>query len=529
MPVEQAAVAGRRPLTPVGLRNVGCAGRRGQGGVRGDAVRGCVDHRHHRPRRRRQRDLLHLLRLEGGDLPRGRRRRVRRDVGGATEAVGEPGRRSDQRHRPRHPPVLPRLSPQRWHRVLDRAVVAARTSAWPARGRATVVDGVKRRRAMDSWPAGTRHLRPSDRPVDDGDGAAHHERARRLRPPAADRERRRHRRTRRRCDPRVGPDGRSREGPASSGRPGLPACEHLQERAHAEAGAAAGDLGLVGVLVEGGSGDVEVGPRHAVGDEVAEEQPGVDGSAVAVADVLAVGDLRLDAALLDLRERHRPHRLAGFVGGGADGGDEVVVVAEEPGGAGAEGDDARPGQRGEVDDGVGAGVVGARLGGPGDGVAEDQAAFGVGVQHLGRRAAVVADDVADACGVAAEHVVGEGQVAPDPDADVAGAAGRQDAEHRGGAGHVALHGGHALGGLDREPAGVEGHALADEGDRRGRAVRLRRVVGELDEPRRLRRAAVDGEQAAEAELPQGGVVVDRARDTGGGGDLGRPVGERPAP
>ena len=45
--------------------------------------------------------------------------------------------------------------------------------------------------------------------------------------------------------------------------------------AHAEARAATGDLGLVGVLVEGRPGDVEVGPRHAVGDEVTQEQPGV--------------------------------------------------------------------------------------------------------------------------------------------------------------------------------------------------------------------------------------------------------------
>jgi hypothetical protein len=49
---------------------------------------------------------------------------------------------------------------------------------------------------------------------------------------------------------------------------------------------------------------------------------------------------------------------------------------------------------------------------------------------------------------------------------LSGAHGR---DHRGAAGHVVLHPVHQLGRLDRDAAGVEGHALADQAeDRAGR-------------------------------------------------------------
>ena len=49
--------------------------------------------------------------------------------------------------------------------------------------------------------------------------------------------------------------------------------------------------------------------------------------------------------------------------------------------------------------------------------------------------------------------------------------GERDREHGGGAGHVVLHADHRGRRLQREAAGVEGDALADEGEVLGRALR----------------------------------------------------------
>ena len=94
-----------------------------------------------------------------------------------------------------------------------------------------------------------------------------------------------------------------------------------------------------------------------------------------------------------------------------------------------------------------------------------QPALGVGVGHLAGAAAVVAQHVAGPHRVAAHGVLGGGDEAGDPDR----AADRGERAEHGdddpAAGHVALHGGHRLGGLDGQATGVEGDALADEDDR----------------------------------------------------------------
>ena len=73
-------------------------------------------------------------------------------------------------------------------------------------------------------------------------------------------------------------------------------------------------------------------------------------------------------------------------------------------------------------------------------------------------------------------------------------------EHRGAAGHVALHRQHALGRLDVEAAGVEGDALADQHHGRRLRGRAARGVVETDQAGRRRRGGADGEHAAEALL-----------------------------
>ena len=81
-------------------------------------------------------------------------------------------------------------------------------------------------------------------------------------------------------------------------------------------------------------------------------------------------------------------------------------------------------------------------------------------------------------------------------------------------GHVVLHPLHAVGRLDRDAAGVEGDALADQPEH-GRRAAPRRAVAHDDHARRLGAAARDTEQQAHAELRDLALVEDVDRDSGG--------------
>ncbi len=104
-----------------------------------------------------------------------------------------------------------------------------------------------------------------------------------------------------------------------------------------------------------------------------------------------------------LGQRHGPHQFAGAVGGGLERAGDAVRT-HDPGRAVAEGNKLRAGERGDVDDGVG---VFAACGD--DSIGHDQAAFGVGVQHLNGLAAEHGEDVGRAGSRAAGHVFGDAQ------------------------------------------------------------------------------------------------------------------------
>ena len=198
--------------------------------------------------------------------------------------------------------------------------------------------------------------------------------------------------------------------------------------------------------------------------------------------------------------------------------DEPVVVAHQAGDLGAERHHAGAGEGGEVDDRVGLGLGGER-----QAVGQDQTTLGVGVEHLDRLAVADLEHVAGAGGVTAEHVVGHRNPGPDLAWDLEVLQHRHGADDRRGAAHVALHRHHALAGLDRQAAGIEGDALADEGEE---ALRLAlRRVGQLDEAGRVGRPAVDAEQAAELALLDRGFVPDLDGETLLLGHRGGPAGE----
>ena len=69
------------------------------------------------------------------------------------------------------------------------------------------------------------------------------------------------------------------------------------------------------------------------------------------------------------------------------------------------------------------------------------------------------------CALPSTHVLDAADDADDIDLGLARGKRVHQAGHGGRAAHVALHVLHAGGRLDRDAAGVEDHALADEGDR----------------------------------------------------------------
>ena len=148
---------------------------------------------------------------------------------------------------------------------------------------------------------------------------------------------------------------------------------------------------------------------------------------------------------------------------------KLVVVAEQAGMLLAERDHHRAGQRREIDHRL---RLEALLRVP-ETIGEHHAALGVGVEHLDGLSRHRRDDVARTLRAAARHVLDEPDDADGVDLRLALGELVHQPDHAGRARHVALHVLHAGGGLERDAAGVEGDALADDGDRVA-ALRRRR-------------------------------------------------------
>ena len=131
-------------------------------------------------------------------------------------------------------------------------------------------------------------------------------------------------------------------------------------------------------------------------------------------------------------------------------------------------------------------------------VGKHEAAFGVGIDDFDCLPRHRLDDVARALRLAVRHVFHEPDGADRIDLGLAHGERVHEPDHAGGARHVAFHVLHALRGLDRDAAGIEAHAFADERDRLGTA--LAAVPAHHDEPGIVHRALADAEQRAHAEL-----------------------------
>ena len=172
---------------------------------------------------------------------------------------------------------------------------------------------------------------------------------------------------------------------------------------------------------------------------------------------------------------------------------ERLIVREQPAHDVPERDHARAGQRCDVDHRLRFEALGI-----GQCIAQDQPSLGVGVEDFHGLSRHAGNDVAGLGGAAARHVLGGGNDADDVNRQPHFGGRLQGAEHARGTAHVEFHLVHFGAGLERNAAGIEGDAFADQCDRL--AVLRAGAVFERDQFRWLRTAARHRQQRAHAEF-----------------------------
>ena len=187
----------------------------------------------------------------------------------------------------------------------------------------------------------------------------------------------------------------------------------------------------------------------------------------------------LDHLRVLLVQRHPPDDLARALAGGVDLARPLLVGGEQARVGAAEATTIAPVERRQVHQ-----ALGAEVDRVGEAVGQHEPALGVGVVDLDRHAGLGAHDVARA---SSRGRTGRFSVAPITPDDAHRQLQRRDRahglQHGGAAAHVELHLVHLRRGLDRDPAGVERHGLADEAEQRPGDVG--RLVAQRDQPRLL--------------------------------------------
>src|SRR5712692_9587598 len=124
--------------------------------------------------------------------------------------------------------------------------------------------------------------------------------------------------------------------------------DKLDQSSHGDAGWAFRAIGL-GVIGPGGAGDVQMRPGNAIG-KLFEKGGRGNRAGFFAADVLDVGNVRLDLARVFFIERQLPKLFANFFAGSDDPVNQRLVGPENSGVNVAEGDRNRAGERRHVDD-----------------------------------------------------------------------------------------------------------------------------------------------------------------------------------
>src|SRR5436190_248413 len=200
------------------------------------------------------------------------------------------------------------------------------------------------------------------------------------------------------------------------------------------------------------SGDLERRARPDRNPLYAAADPPASGpSPGAVPDV---GHLTLDLVAVLVGEWHGPHAIARRRSGLADDSDERVRLAEQTTEMLAQADRDRAGQGCHVDHALCAFALGV-----GDPVDQDEPALGIRVDHLDGLPAHRREHISGLGRTATGEILGARRHADHVHLETELPDGGECRDDRGRAGHVGFHVVHVVGGLDRDPAGIEGDAL----------------------------------------------------------------------
>ena len=253
--------------------------------------------------------------------------------------------------------------------------------------------------------------------------------------------------------------------------------------------------------------------------ETREEAAGGDRAGIFAADIGDIGVTGFELALVVVPQRQAPGAIERRLARGDELIGERIVLAHQAGRVFAECDDAGAGQGRGIDDHLRFILLHIS-----QCIAEDQTPFGVGIEHLDRLSRHRRDHIAGPLCIAAGHIFDRGHDADQIELELQLDRGEERAEHAGRTAHVEFHFLHARAGLDRNAAGVEGDALADQ--RVGFVALTRPPPLQRDQARFVRRALGDAEQGAHAELAHVVLVEHFTADAGVvQGELPRLVGE----
>ena len=239
-----------------------------------------------------------------------------------------------------------------------------------------------------------------------------------------------------------------------------------------------------------------------------------DCAGFAPADIGDIGEVAFEHILIFAPKRQPPAIIAGFFAARGQFGRQFVVAAQKPARLAPQRDDASAGQSRRIDN-----RGRAQTRGVSKSVGQNQPPFGVGVKNFDGLARQRLGDIAGLDCAAVGHIFASRNQADDIERQIGLRASGERAENRGRAAHIEFHFVHRPGGFERDAAGVESHAFADERERGAFAAA---VVPQFDEARRAGAAFADRPQRAHADffdfalVHHGGAQFEPPREAFGG-------------
>ena len=182
-----------------------------------------------------------------------------------------------------------------------------------------------------------------------------------------------------------------------------------------------------------------------------------DGSTGSASHIGHIGKFGFESLGIGFVQGHAPAQITTGLARIEQGLAQGVVVGVEAGTDMSQSNHAGARQSGNVHHGTRLEALGI-----GHGITQHQAAFCVGVEDLDGLPAHAGDHITGLGGLAVWHVFSGRNQAHHIEAGLQPGQGLEGAQHTGGAAHVVFHLVHALAGLERDAAGIESDAFANQ-------------------------------------------------------------------